>query len=48
MTVEHGDDAAVGRQVREQPFGVGAGVQEAALAGALRGGPARVQVDPPR
>ena len=43
MAVEHGDNAAMGRQLGEQPLDVRAGVNEAALARAHRRSPARVE-----
>ena len=43
MAVEHGDDAAVRRQIGEQPLDVAAGVDEAALARPLRRRPAGVE-----
>ncbi len=43
MAVEHRDDAAVRRQIGEQPLDVRAGMDEAALARALRRGPAGVE-----
>ena len=43
MAVEHRDEAAVRRHVREQPLDVAAGVDEAALARPLRRRPAGVE-----
>ena len=43
MAVEHADDAAVGGHVGKQPLDVRARMNEAALAGALRRGPAGVE-----
>src|SRR5262245_40340401 len=43
VAVEHGDHSAMGRQVGEEPLDMRAGVDEAALAGALRRGPAGIE-----
>ena len=43
MAVEHGDDAAMRRHVGQQPLDMRAGMHEAALARALRRGPAGVE-----
>ena len=43
MAVEHGDERAVRRQAVEQPLDVRAGMHQAALARALRRGPAGVE-----
>ncbi len=43
MAVEHGNNAAVGRRVGEQFLDMRAGVNEAALARALRRSPAGVE-----
>ena len=43
MAVEHGDEAAMRRHVREQPLDMAAGVDEAALARPLRRRPAGIE-----
>src|ERR1051326_2148572 len=43
MSVEHGDDAAMGRHFGKQPLNVAAGVNEPALARPARRGPAGVE-----
>src|SRR5262249_61093751 len=43
MAVEHGDDAAMGRHIGHELFDMGTRVHEAALARALRRGPAGVE-----
>src|SRR5262249_57387666 len=43
MTIEHGDDGAMGRQLLEQPLDMGACMHQAALARPLRRGPAGIE-----
>ena len=43
MAVEHGDDPAIAGEIGQKSLNVGAGVNQAALAGAQRRGPAGVE-----
>jgi len=43
MSIQHGDDAAMRRQIGEQPFDMRARMHKAAFAHALRGGPAGIE-----